>query len=302
VLVLRLGDLLRSRGNKAGSRDGDEGLAVEENGEEMRVVAVPLEKIDSNPYQPREDFDEEKLRELADSIREHGVLQPVVLRRRESGYELIAGERRVLASKWAGLETIPAIVRDATDEAAAELALIENLQREGLEAVEEALGYARLMREFGLSQSALARKVGRSQSAISNKLRLLQLPEEVLKEVSRHRLSERHARALLKLEEKDLQLRIVQEIVEEELSVRETEKRIDVLCAKAGEEGKGSKRVVRVFKDARLFVNSVKQLAEEMRKSGVVVEMEKEEREDGLDLVIRLRRGDRDGQGAERDR
>lgn len=195
---------------------------------EVKVVKVPEEKIFPNPYQPRKTFDEEALAELSASIKEFGVLQPLLVAPAEGGkYLLIAGERRLRASRMAGLKEIPVIISEYTSQQIAEIALIENLQREDLHFLEEADGYEQLMDKFHLTQEAMAARVGKKQSTIANKLRLLRLSENVRKALVSNALSERHARALLKLEEEERQLDVIKTAAERKLSVRQTEELIE---------------------------------------------------------------------------
>lgn len=187
------------------------------------VVEVNVDVISPNRYQPRKRFDEEKMAELAASIKEHGVVQPVVARTSKNGYELVIGERRWRAAKMAGLKTIPVVVREFQESEMMELALIENLQREDLNPIEEAEAYARLIKEFGLTQDELAVTLGKSRPAIANMLRLLNLAAEVQDSVSRGTISMGHARALLGIEAKEQQLVACNEVIARGLSVRETE-------------------------------------------------------------------------------
>ena len=184
---------------------------------------LPLSDIAANPTQPRKRFDQTALEELAATIRTHGVLAPVVVRRSDEGYQVIAGERRVRAAKLAGLSHIPAIVREAGDGQALEMALVENLQREDLNPVESAEAYQRLVGEFGLSQEAVAARVGRDRSTVANALRLLRLPRKIRDDVAAGALSEGHARALLGLERPADQLKARDEVVRRHLTVRATE-------------------------------------------------------------------------------
>ncbi len=184
---------------------------------------VQLDLIDANPLQPRTHFDEAALKELAQSIEAHGVVQPVLLRRKYGRYELVAGERRWRAAQLAGLERIPAVVRDVADNDMLELALIENIQREDLNAIEEAQAYKKLIEGVGLTQESLASRVGRDRSYITNYLRLLRLPDDLQRLVAEGKLSTGHARALLGLEQVDEQRRVARRIIERGLSVRETE-------------------------------------------------------------------------------
>lgn len=187
---------------------------------------VPIDEIEANRYQPRERFEEASLLALADSIRELGVLQPVLVREAESGYELIAGERRWRAAKRAGLTTIPALVRTADDLASLEQAVVENLHRADLNPLEEAAAYQQLLEDFELSQTTLATRVGKSRSAISNLLRLFQLPGSIQKLVMDGRLAEGHARALLGTPDRQQQERLAQRAVRQGLSVREVEEAV----------------------------------------------------------------------------
>lgn len=192
-------------------------------GSSESVNEIVLTEIVPNKFQPRRHFDEEALIELSHSIRQYGVLQPIVVRKTIGGYELAAGERRWRASQMAGLKTIPAVVRDYTDGEMTEIALIENLQRQDLNVIEEALAYRRLMDEFGLTQEEVARKIGRSRSLIANTVRLLNLHPAVQEYVSRGTLSMGQARPLLGLVEEDRQLEAAESIIDEDLSARDAE-------------------------------------------------------------------------------
>lgn len=209
-------------------------------GDEEQVIQIRLEELRPNPYQPRKKFDEKAIEELKNSILEHGVVQPIIVRQSLRGYEIVAGERRYRASKAAGLETIPAVVKDFTDEQLMEIALIENLQREDLNAIEIAMAYQKLMERFNLTQESLAKKVGKSRPHVANFLRLLQLPESVQQYVSRGTLSMGHARALLAVKDKQLLLRLAKQTMEQELSVRQLEQLIQNLerSKKAGRKTK----------------------------------------------------------------
>lgn len=187
------------------------------------VVEIDINKIEPNRNQPRKRFEEDALERLAQSIEECGVIQPIILRKKEDYYELIAGERRWRASKIAGLKKIPSIIREMKDETLFEVALIENLQREDLNAIEEANGYKRLSEEFGLSQDEIAKKVAKSRSAVANAMRLLNLDVRVQNFVMEGKLSGGHARTLLPLEDKDAQFELAERILEDGLSVRQVE-------------------------------------------------------------------------------
>lgn len=192
-------------------------------GEDEPQAEIAVAEIVPNKFQPRRTFDEAALNELAQSIKQHGVIQPILVRRIEDGYELVAGERRWRASRLAGLTTIPAVVREYDDGEMTEIALIENIQRENLNPLEEAAGYKRLMEEFGLTQEDVARKIGRSRSLIANTIRLLNLSPAVQDHVSRGTLSMGQARPLLALEDHELQQEAAENIIAEELSARDAE-------------------------------------------------------------------------------
>ncbi|MBR6137266.1 MAG: ParB/RepB/Spo0J family partition protein [Bacilli bacterium] len=187
------------------------------------IVKVKLKDLRPNPYQPRKVFDEEALKELSDSIKEHGVFQPIIVKKSIKGYEIIAGERRVKASELAGLEEIPAIIRDFNDNEMMEIALLENLQRENLTAIEEANAYKKLQETLKLTQEELARRLGKSRSHITNMLGLLNLPEEIQTDINNKLISMGHARVLSKLENNDQQKELEEKIIKDGISVRELE-------------------------------------------------------------------------------
>ncbi|MBR4694160.1 MAG: ParB/RepB/Spo0J family partition protein [Bacilli bacterium] len=191
---------------------------------ESDIVEIPLSEIRSNPYQPRKEFDEESLNEFAESIKEHGVIQPIIVKKSIKGYELIAGERRTRASKIAGKETIPAIIRDITDQEMMEIALIENIQREDLNPIEEAEAFAKIIETSGMTQDEAAKKFGKSRSYITNIVGLLRLPKKTMELVRDGKITMGHARVLSKLEDPEQIDEIAKEIIEKGLSVRETEK------------------------------------------------------------------------------
>lgn len=204
-------------------------VSSRQNGE---ALEIPLEKIVPNPHQPRLHFDETKLEELAQSIREHGILQPLVVSQAGEKYEIIAGERRFQAAKRAGLATVPVVVRSATDQEKLELAIIENIQRHNLNPIEEAKAYLRLLDEFAMQQEAVAKKMGKSRSAVANTLRLLHLPIEIQRAVAEGKISEGHAKALLAIENPEKQRAVFELIIKEELTVRETEVKVRSVSVK----------------------------------------------------------------------
>lgn len=188
-----------------------------------QITELKLSELRSNPYQPRKNFDEQALQELANSIKEHGVFQPIIAKKSIKGYEIIAGERRVKASILAGKETIPAIIRDFSDQDMMEIALLENLQRENLNALEEAIAYKKLLEELSLTQEKLALRLGKSRSHITNMLGLLTLPEEVKNMIMENKLTMGHARVLSKLGDNEKIKELANRIVMENLSVRQVE-------------------------------------------------------------------------------
>ena len=188
------------------------------------VNEIPIKSISVNPFQPRTSFDEESLNELVQSVEEHGIIQPITVRRAaDNSYQLISGERRMKAAVKAGLKRIPAFVREAGDENMLELALVENIQREDLDAIEVAISYARLIEEFGLTQEALGDRVGKKRATIANYLRLLNLPVEIQTAIREKKISMGHARALVGIEDKDYQLEVFSKILSQDLSVRQVE-------------------------------------------------------------------------------
>lgn len=187
------------------------------------ITMVNIDELRSNPYQPRKVFDQNALEELATSIKEHGVIQPIIIKRSIKGYEIIAGERRVKASKIAGLKEIPAIIRDFTDSEMMEIALLENLQRENLSAIEESMAYEKLLTALSLTQDQLAKRLGKSRSHITNMLGLLTLPEEVKEMIQEKKLTMGHARVISKLEDKEQQISLAKKVEESSISVHDLE-------------------------------------------------------------------------------
>jgi ParB family chromosome partitioning protein len=263
------------------------GLAGGANTPANAVQELPLNAIKPNPYQPRRQFSEEELSELADSIRQYGVLQPVVVRPGPRGLELVAGERRLRACKMLGLQTIPAVVKELSDQDLAVLALVENLQREDLNFFEEAQGYQRLLEEFGLTQEELAKRIGKSQSTIANKIRLLKLSPRVQAVISREIITERHARALLKLPGEEQQLSTLEKIVEKGLTVQETEDYIArILQGMEKGEHPQRRKVVRIYKDMRIFFNTIQQAVQELQRVGFAARVEKVEKDEYYEVTV----------------
>ena len=260
-----------------------------------RLVEVNVASIHPNPYQPRATFDEESIAELAQSIQQVGLLQPLLVRKVDDGYELVAGERRLRAVTSLGMEKVACIVQqDIEDESSAMMALIENLQREDLHYLEEAQCYQKLLETYGLTQEELANRLGKSQSSIANKLRLLKLSDEVTAAMTEKRLSERHARALLKLTDDKQRLDAVERIAEKGLSVKETEQMVEKTLNKAYDEkqdgAKPRPKLMRIVRDYRLFMNTINQAVNQLRESGMTVEVEQSDRADGVDIKISVTR------------
>lgn len=263
--------------------------------ESRRVHMIKVGDIRRNPHQPRTVFDEEGLNELSESIRQYGVLQPLTVRKSPlGGFELVAGERRLRASKLAGLREVPCILLDATEKQSSVIALIENLQRCDLDFFEEAEGIQSLIRQFGLSQDEAARRLGKSQSAIANKLRLLRHPEEVTAAIRKYGLTERHARCLLRVEGLEARLEAIDYVAREKLNVAQTEAYVEQLLARAlipaepESEAKRNIRTLYVFKDIRLFLNTISRAIDTMRRSGVNASFDKEEEDGGIRLTISI--------------
>lgn len=270
------------------------------------IEYIAIDQIRPNPYQPRKNFNKTALMELAESIKAYGVLQPINVRKQSNGYyELVAGERRMRASQLAGLKCIPCIVVVLNDNDSAVVALIENLQREDLNFIEEAEGYTSLICDHGLTQEELARKIGKSQSTVANKIRILRLSPLVRKIILDNNLTERHARALLKIEDEQLQLKVLKEVCNNRMNVKKTEELIEK--AIAGEEGifqkaedangvsaqdrkdQGNKpQVKRVIKDLRIFVNTIKESVEMLKESGVSAKAAQFDRGEYLEFIIRI--------------
>ncbi|MGZ9585966.1 nucleoid occlusion protein [Paenibacillus marinisediminis] len=260
------------------------GLADRSTSDEVKQL--PVHEIVTSPYQPRTVFDDERIEELAQTIKTHGIIQPIVVRIREGKYEIIAGERRYRAVKKLGMETIPAIIREINDSQAASIALIENLQREGLTSIEEAVAYSKLIELHQLTQESLAQRLGKSQSTIANKIRLLQLPDEVKQALIDRKISERHARALLGLDTVELQLKLLNEIIAKELNVKQTEARV-ALYKEVQHEKKKPKRIS-FSKDVRLALNTIRQSIDMVTDSGLTIKTDERDYEDHYEIVIQI--------------
>ena len=263
------------------------------SGREDRVLRrIRISEIVRNPNQPRRYFDPEAIATLAESIRQYGVLNPLTVRRTgNGGYELVAGERRLRAARVAGLTDVPCLLINADGEDSSVIALVENLQRRDLDFFEEANGFKRLIEQFGLTQEEAARKVGKTQSAVANKLRLLRLSQQNMELIRCNNLTERHARALLRLNDEADRINVTNYIIEHELNVSRTEEYIDeFLKAKENPqpvvEAESGKRAVRLFKDVRFFLNTLNRAVGVMVDAGIGATVKQQESDDGLTLTI----------------
>ncbi|MDR2908343.1 MAG: ParB/RepB/Spo0J family partition protein [Oscillospiraceae bacterium] len=250
-----------------------------------KVLLIPVNQISANRHQPRKYFDEDAIHELSVSIQQNGLLQPITIRKDPSGgYELIAGERRLLAFRRLGLEKIPAIVHEYTDEESAVLSLIENLQRRDLNFFEEAAAVAKLMQEMGLTQQQISQKLGKAQSTVANKLRLLKYPLGIRDKMLEAGLTERHARALLTLPDIEDE-EPVDYVIRNNLNVDQTEKYVQTLL---NEQTKPRTSRIIIIKDMRIFLNSINKAVKTMQAAGVDVTVEKQEDEGFIELTMRI--------------
>lgn len=252
-----------------------------------RVQYIPLGRIRPNPQQPRRSFDEEGLAELAASIRSCGILQPLTVRRAGDGYELVAGERRLRAARIAGLREVPCLVAQVGEEDSALLALMENLQRRDLDCWEEAQAIARLISRYGLSQEEAARRLGRAQPTVANKLRLLRLPEDVRALLRENGLTERHARALLRLQDPEVQRRAAGDMVRRGMNVARAEAYVEKLL-QSDQVTPPRGRSTYIIKDVRLFLNSVDRGLHLMRQAGVDAGWNRQDTDREILLTIRI--------------
>jgi ParB family chromosome partitioning protein len=268
-------------------KDSVENEKIELTMEREEVKLIPVELIEPNRYQPRTVFDDDKIDELCQTIKTHGIIQPIIVRQHEDRYEIIAGERRWRASCKLGLHTIPAIVKNLNDTQTASVALIENLQREGLTSIEEAIAYQKLIELHGLTQESLAQRLGKGQSTIANKIRLLHLPQECHEALKQRLITERHARALLSLKDTEIQKKFLLEIVEKELNVKQTEQRVDQFFNKQDQTKK--KQLRKSFsKDMRLAMNTIRQSVDMVLQSGLSIETDEKDHDDYYEFTIKI--------------
>lgn len=255
--------------------------------ERKKLIQLAPENIRANPAQPRQEFDKEALESLAESIRQNGLLQPVTVRRTQDGsYELVAGERRLRACRMAGVKLIPCIVSGCDARQSAILALLENLQRRDLGVFEEAEGLRRLVEEWGVTQEEAAARLGKSQSSIANKLRLLRLGEEERRIITEAKLTERHARALLRLEKEEERLAALKVVAERGMNVAQTEHYIEQLLGTPDKPQKPRRRVV--VRDVRIFMNTIHHAVDVMKQNGIKAQSWKRETDQYLEYVVRI--------------
>lgn len=252
-----------------------------------KVLQVSVSDIIPNPYQPRSDFDFSDISSLAESIKQNGILQPLTVRKSEHGYELIAGERRLRAAKYAGLEYVPCIVLDISQRNSAILALVENIQRENLSFFDEACAIERLISVYGMTQEEAASKLGKAQSTIANKLRLLKLTENERILIMKSGLTERHARALLRLASPENRMEIINKVIKYKLNVEKTEQAIEDYIQKNKIRESYRKRS-KVFSDIRLFVNTINKAVETMQAAGISADSVKTQHDDYIEYKIRI--------------
>lgn len=272
-----------------GLGDKSESDSAKETAHSDEVIQLEVRKIEPNRYQPRAIFNDEKISELAQTIEAHGMIQPIVVRKLdEERFELIAGERRWRAVQKLNWEKVPAIIRDMNDTETASVALIENLQREELTVIEEAAAYQRLLELQQLTQEALAQRLGKSQSTIANKIRLLKLPQQVQEALMNKLITERHARALIKVKDEDMQLKLLQEIIESDWNVKQTEERIAKLEMPKDEVKKKRPTLKGISKDIRIAMNTIRQSLNMVSDTGIQVESDETDFDDYYQITIKI--------------
>lgn len=259
---------------------------------DLKIETVDVELVRPNPYQPRKIFSDAALQELASSILEHGLMQPITVRKIGGSYELIAGERRLKATKLAGLKTIPAVIAEVTTKDSAILALIENLQRENLNFLEESQAYYSVMQDYNYTQQELAKTLGKSQSTVANKLRILKLSPAVQKLLVENNLTERHARALLKLPGEEYQIKILEKVIKQELNVKRTEQLIEQMLVEIANEEmikhKENQKVKTYIRDMRLVTNTITEAVNLIQKAGIDAKYTMKEQVDGYEIRIKI--------------
>lgn len=255
-----------------------------------RIFKISVDNIFPNPDQPRKVFEKRAIEELASSISVYGVLQPLTIKRISNDkFELIAGERRLKAAKMAGLKSVPCIISSAERQDSAIISLIENIQRQDLSFFEEAMAISKLIKQYSMTQEQVAKKLGKNQSTVANKLRLLNLPLEIRDKIAEHSLTERHARALLRIPENKDRMMILNEVINKKLGVSQTEKKVEKFLQNSlnGMDKVKHKRIG-FFKDIRIFTNTINNALVAMKDSGVQVQSEKKENNEYIEYSIRI--------------
>ena len=261
--------------------------AIEEIAKNEGISEISTDDIIPNRFQPRTIFDDEKIEELSRTIHIHGIIQPIVVRPLEDGrFEIIAGERRWRAMKKLGWDTVPAIIKDLNDTETASVALIENLQREELSPIEEAMAYGKLLELHQLTQEALAQRLGKGQSTVANKLRLLKLPQEVQDALLNKAITERHARSLIPLKDPEKQVKLLAEIIEKNLNVKQTEDRVAKMLEQLQEKPKPRRKAF--SKDVRIAVNTIRQSLSMVSDNGINLDSKEEEFEEYYQFTIKI--------------
>ncbi|MGN0614583.1 MAG: ParB/RepB/Spo0J family partition protein [Porcipelethomonas sp.] len=259
----------------------------EKEKEENRILQIPVSEIVPNPHQPRTEFDYSDITSLAESICQNGILQPLSVRKIENGYELIAGERRLRAAKMVQLKYVPCIVLNISERTSAVLALVENIQRQNLSFFDEANAIEKLITYYGMTQEDAAVKLGKAQSTIANKLRILKLSDEEKELITKFNLTERHARALLRLGSKEERLEIISKIIKYNLNVERTEQAIDEYIGKTKEKESYKKRS-KVFQNVKIFVNTINKAVETMKAAGIPADSKKITNDDYIEYRVKI--------------
>lgn len=257
-----------------------------------RIVEVEISEIVPNPHQPRTEFDLADIQSLAESIMQNGILQPLTVRRGSDRYELIAGERRLRAAKLAGMHAVPCIILDISSRNSAIMALVENIQRQDLSFFDEASAIEKLITYYGMTQEDAAAKLGKAQSTIANKLRLLRLTGEEREVIMKYNLTERHARALLRLASPSERLTVLEKVVKQNLNVEKTEAAVEEMIGQKKSRESYKKRS-KVFQNVRIFVNTITKAVETMQAAGIKADSQKIQREDYIEYRVRIPIGEK---------
>ena len=265
----------------------EDSLVEEKDNIQDEIIHVPINALKPNQYQPRNIFDEEKIKELAQTLHTHGMIQPIVVRQDgEDSYDIIAGERGWRAATSLNWETVPVIIREMNDKETASVALIENLQREELTVIEEAIAYEKLIEMHQLTQEALAQRLGKSQSTIANKMRLLKLPQPIQQAIMEKKITERHARALISLKDEEKQLKVLEQILERDLNVKQTEALIEQLSNPKPKQKRP--RLKGISRDMRIAMNTIRQSLNMVTETGINLETDEQDHEDYYQITIKI--------------